>query len=756
MADRFWRRRGQDPAADELAQIFPPSQDPGGGLLGTARELRQLLSSAPIEEAEPAYRAHLRASLLAEHRARREAVAPRRARVGSLFGMGLGLAGLAMLGVVLVSVLVLPSSPRLVVVQASVQNNPRVPVNQAIDLSFNQPMVEASVNEGLRIEPALTVDTTWSSSTRLSIRPRHDLVPNVAYEVTISKQAARAQDGATPLSNIVIPFGTAPLSASPQGYPPSLVAVSQVATAQGATALQYAPDGELLVLAQSATVAGGPSPAAVPGTAAVYSLGSPAALLAPDARAPQPSPDSQSLAYWVPGSPTNSELEVAPLGGGGQPQVVATSGAPDPQAAWVNDSTLLYTGGSGLLEANLDGQVTSPYPFVRLGPSGLFEVAPGLGALYAEPRGIPTVYDLHTGAAAPLAGIQGLPVFSPDGAQIAYVAVQGGRDSIVVAASTGADPRAVVVAPAGVSLSQLAFSPGGQYIAYVATTPGVGAQLGALALATGASHLISSLSGISLPAWSPEGTAISVVQTTGGGSEVLTIQLSAPPQPSGASADAAGQALVTASALAQLQVSGGQNALTAIQGLLAPGTTIPAATLLPGQFDRFYAISSTATAAGSNVYQVQLELLRDPVAGAPAQYLDETASVSVVGATGQLTALSLGQPTTLPPGPMVISASTSSPGAGAVTFVLQFDADLDPATVSAQSVQLTQAGTPVSGLQVSYQPNSRQVLVTATGLRSGPLVLTVGAPLADVDHTLISPPFELSLPALPPSAPAPS
>ena len=750
MVERFRRRRRE--VEDELAMVFPQSQDPDGRLLATARQLHELLTTVRIEEAEPNYRAHLRASLLAEHRARSSVRAPRRHRVGSLFGVGLGLAGLAMLGVVLVSVLVLPPGPRQVVVQASVQNNPRVAVNQAIDLSFNQPMVESSVDQGLRIQPALTVSTAWNSATRLSIRPLHQLVPNVAYEVTISRKAARAQDGATPLSNIVIPFGTAPLSATPVGYPPSLVAVSQVATVDQPTALQYAPDGQLLVLAQGALAQGAASPAAVPGAAGVYSLSSPAALLAPGAAGPQPSPDSQSLAYWS-SAGSSAELEVVPLGGGGQPQVVASSPDPDPVASWVNDSTLLYSGGQGLLEANLDGQVTAMFPFVKLGPSGFFEVAPGLTALYAEPQGIPTLYNLGTGSSLRLTGIQGIPVFSSNGSQVAYVALSGGRDSVVVASSTGAAPRAVVVAPAGVALSQLAFSPGGQYIAYVATTPGVGSQLGALALATGTSHLITSLSGVSLPVWSPEGTAISLVQNTGGGSEVLTIQLSVPPGAGAAGAGAAAAALDTASTLAQLQVSGGPGALTAIQGLLAPGTTIPTTSLLPGHFDRFYAVSSTASSSGSSVYQVQLELLRDPTGGLPAQYLDETASVSVTGTTGELTALTLGQPTALPPGPMVISATASSTAPGSVTFVLQFDADLDPATVGTQSVQLTQAGTQVPGVQVAYQASSRQVVVTATGLGSGTLVLTVGAPLSDVDHTLISPPYELSLPALPASTP---
>ncbi len=754
---RFGRRRPDEPR-DELAEIFPADADPEGLLLQTARRVRETLRSAAPPEPDPTYGYHLRASLMAEAHSRRGPRASRQRRLGSLFGVGLGLAGLAMIGVVLLSVLVLPQGARRVVVQASVQGNPRVAVTQAIDLSFNQPMMESSVVAGLKIEPAVAYEARWKGSQTLSILPRHNLVPNVAYEVTIAKAAARAQNGATPLSNIVIPFGTAPLSSTTGGSPPSLVAVSQVANVQGAQGLQYAPDGELLVLASGAV--SGTTGASAPGSpasggGAVYALTNPETTLAVNASGPVVSPDSQSLAYWSPSGNGALTLMVTQIGGNGQPQVVASSTVPEPQAAWVTDSTLLYPEPNGLFKANLDGQVTPAYPFVKLGSAGFFEVAPGGAALFAEPGGVPTIYNLQTGASSTVAGMQGLPVFSPNGSQVAYVQSQGGRESIVVANGLGGQPRALVVAAPGLQISQLAFSPGGQYIAYIADTPGVGAQLGALAIATGTSDLISSLTGMSMPAWSPEGTAISVLQTAAAGTyEVLTLQLSSPPQLASATADASGQALVTASNVAQLQVSGGSAALTAIQGLLAPGVSIPAATLLPGRFDRFYAISSTPSAAGSSSFQVALELLRDPIASTPAEYLQETATVSVSGSSGVLTALTLGSPTTLPQGPMVISASSTSSGAGSTTFVLQFDADLDPSTVGAQAVELTSGGQSVSGLQVSYQAASRQMVISATGLGTGPLVLTIGPPLADVDHTLISVPYQLSLPAPPEPPPA--
>ena len=770
-----WLRRrntppdGVDPELWEILELDPSGR--AQHLLGTADKIQAAVRSGPRPQPDPSYRAHLRASLMEEARLHTRARPPRRRRFGLALGTGMGLAGLAMLSLVLVSVVVLPPGARSVTVQASVQGNPRVPVTQAIQLSFNLPMVEASVVHGLKIDPAVSFQAEWPDPKTLVLAPRHDLVANVSYVVSIARYAAKAQSGATALSNIVIPFGTVPTSSTALGYPPSLVAVDRVAAATGAESLSYAPDGELLLLATGQVVdqgsqlpaspgstsatppAGAPSTAgaltAAPAGGVIYALTSPQAALAGNALGPVASPDSQNLAYWAPTTSGTATLEVVPIGGQGQLLSLASSGYAVPQAAWINDSELIYSSEGHLFEVNLDGQTLSVFPFVKLGANGYFSIAPDGQSLFSEPAGVPTVYNLTSGAAQPLPGLQGIPTWSPAGALLAYVAEQDGHQVIDLAAASSAQPHQLLVAPAGVGLSQLAYSPDGSYIAYVAETPGTGSQVGAVDVATGTSALLSTRTGMSQPVWSPFGSELSALESSpSGASDILSMQLSNPPQASSAGGLAA-RAIATASQLAQLQVTAGPTAPAAIAGLLAPNVSIPASQLLPGSFDRFYAVSSAPTSAGSESYQVDLELVQDATAASPAAYMQEQVTVALGGASPLIAALSQGQLTTLPTGPLVLNATTSTGTSGATTFLLQFDSDLDPVTVGPQSVTLTDGGQAVSNLQISYQPSTRQLTVTANQLPAGPLVLTVSAPLADVNHNPLSVPYQLSLPAVP-------
>ena len=770
-----WLRRrttppeGVDPELWEILELDPSGKEQH--LMATADEIHAAVRSGPRPQPDPGYRAHLRASLMEEARLHSPSRPPRRRRFGLALGTGMGIAGLAMLSLVLVSVVVLPPGARSVTVRASVQGNPRVPVAQAIQLSFNLPMVETSVVHGLKIDPAVSFQARWPDPKTLVLAPRHDLVPNVSYVVSIPRYAAKAQSGATPLSNIVIPFGTVPTSSTALGYPPSLVAIDRVAAATGAESLSYAPDGELLLLATGPVVAQGTQlpdttgssaatpPVGTPSTAGaltaappggvIYALTSPPVALAGNALGPVASPDSQNLAYWAPTTSGTATLEVAPIGGQGQPLSLASSSYPSPQAAWINDSALLYSSEGHLFEVNLDGQTLSVFPFVKLGASGYFSISPNGQSLFSAPAGVPTVYNLSSGSSQPVPGLQGIPTWSPVGDILAYVAEQDGHQVIDLTAASGAQPQQLLVAPAGVGLSQLGYSPGGSDIAYVADTPGTGSQVGAVDVATGTSALLSTRTGMSQPVWAPFGSELSALESSpSGASDILSMQLSNLPQASSAGGLAA-SAIATASQLAQLQVTAGPTALAAIAGLLAPNLSIPSSQLLPGAFDRFYAVSSAPTSAGSETYQVDLELVQDATANSPAAYLQEQVTVALGGASPLISALSQGQLTTLPSGPLVLNATTSTSASGATTFLLQFDSDLDPVTVGPQSITLTDGGQAVSNLQISYQTSTRQLTVTAVQLPPGPLVLTVSAPLADVNHNAISVPYQLSLPAVP-------
>jgi Tol biopolymer transport system component len=741
-------------------------RDPRGRadhLIETAAEIRDRVVLSGQPEPDPDYKAHLRASLLAEGRLRVSYQSRPRRRFGLAVGAAMGIAGLAMLSVVLVSVVFLPAGARSVTVNSAVTNNPRVPVTQAIQLSFNQPMVEPSVERGLKINPAVSYSASWLGSQTLVIAPEHDLVPNVSYVVSIARTAAVARNGATPLSNIVIPFGTLATSNTSTGVPPALVTLERLDLVQGAEAISYAPDGQLLLLASgsvtpinsSSSDALGTPPTGqtynltTAGTGVVYTLANPESTLVGNAVDPTPSPDSQELAYWSPTGSGADTLEVVPIGGSGPVLTLSTSTEQDAQLAWLNDSEILYSSGGQLFETNLDSQTSTVYPDVKLGASGFFSVSPSGLALFSEPAGVPTVYDLGTGTSVPIPGLQGLPTWSGSSSQLAYVTQSGGRQTIDIGSAFAAAPRPLLVAPSGVGLSDLAYSPSGDYIAYSATTPDVGSQIGAVSVSTGTSALLSTLTGMTQPTWSPFGNELTALDSLPSGqSDVITLELSNAPQTT-ITGGQSSQALEAASNLAQLQMVGTSTSLPAIHKLLTPNTSIPTTTLLPGAFNRFYAVSSTPASAGSSSYAVDLELVRDASVSAPAAYLQEQVTVDLSGSAPTISSISQGTLTKLPAGPLVLGADSQTSSSGVTSFMLQFDADLDPATVGSQSISLTDSGQPTPDLQINYESATREVTVTADNLAPGPLVLTVSSPLSDVNHVQVSVPYQLSLPAVP-------
>jgi len=761
---RLWGRGRPDNVDPELVELFRSAPEPGdrARLLEAASEIRARLAAAPPPAADPGYRAHLRASLMAEarqHRLRSQQHPSR--RFGIFFGAGLGAAGLAMVALVIFSIAA-PERAGAVTVRASVGGNPRVPVTQAIQLSFNQPMVESRVEQGLVITPAVSYRTRWPDPKTLVIDPEHDLVPNVSYVVSIARQAARAQDGATALSNVVIPFGTEPLTATAQGYPPSLVAVNPVVSAVGALGLQYSENGELLLTASGSVVANGntqavgPSPSVPlpgPSAGAVYSISGQPAVLATDATNAVPSPDSQQIAYWTVTNSGTATLEVAPLGGQGQVSTLATVSGTSPDVVWINDSSLVYSSSGQLYQVNLDGQSNPVDPFVKLGPGQTFALAPQAQALFSRPAGVPTVWNLKTGSSVTVPGLEGSPQWSPTGSQLAYIGNSDGTDAIYLAGPYGSQPRALLVTSQGVTLSDLRYSPGGQYLTYLAATPGVGVQAGAVDIATGSSALLSTTTGLSDLVWSPFGSSLAALEAQPSeGSMVVTLQLSVPPELS-SSRSQASSALAVASDLAGLQVADTPSDSAAIGDLLAAGSSIPPATLQPGPFDRFYAVSSVPLSAAASTYQVEIELVRDATAKDPAAAQDEQVTVDVSGPEPLISGVFLGSLTPLPVGPLVIGATATGAPGGSVSFALQFNSDLDPITVGAQSISLQDSGQTVANLQIAYQAANRMVTVVTGPLPPGPLSLTVQAPLANVDHVQIAVPYTLSLPTVP--APVP-
>lgn len=763
---RLWSRRRPAPEAPpgvdaELWAIFQGQDGKSNAeLLQAALELGRLLQSQPPPAADPGYQIRLRASLMKAARERRE----RRRHFALPLRATLGVAAVAMVAVVVASVVALPHPRDQVKVRATVSGHHLVPVTQAIRLSFNQPMDEGAVLQGLRISPAVSYRASWPDPKTLLISPAHGLAPNVGYVVTIPQSAARAQNGSLAPATIVIPFGTGSAPSTPQGQIPSVVSVIPGAVAQGVTSIDYTPDGSLLVLTSgvlealpaSSTSSSTPSPqtpqpsaSPSPGAAfqTLYLLSPSLRVVAAAARGAVSSPNSQQLAYWAPQSDGSLALEVVATNGGGSPQTLATSADSNPGLAWLDDGDILYAAAGQLREVSLDGQVTVVDPAVQLDPSGFFTLSPSAQSLFARPGGVPTLYSLPGGAPTALTDLVGIPTWSASGSDLAYVSVADGVQTLESSSDSGAHSRALLTAPGGVQLSDLSLDPSGTYLVYIATPPGQGSELDALDLQSKVSGALGSLSAVSDPVWAPSGDQLSALAGVAatGGQNVDTLLLSGAAKSPSSNDTAADSALSAATSLAQLQVTAGPAAVAGITPLLAPGTSVAPSVLLPGRFDRFYAVSTTPASAGASVYTVDLRLVRDATSSSGPAYVQETVTVQTSGPSPLITGISTGPLTPVPTGPLVLSVTSTTTSTGSTTFVIQFDSDLSPHSVGAQSIHLTVGGQVVSALQFNYAPLTRTVTVTARSLPPGTVTLTVSAPLADVDNTPIQSSYQTVL-----------
>jgi len=757
-----------DPEMWAIFQVREGSVDPE--LLQAAEEIRRRLKAHPAPDPSPEFQARLRAHLMREARESTTSRVRPRSLALPLFAT-LGIAGVAAAAVVVASVVAIPLARGQVKVKAPIAGHQKLPVTQAIRISFNRPMDEAAVVRGLTIKPAVSYQATWPNPKTLVISPAHGLAPNVGYVVTIPQPDAKAQNGAVAPTDIVIPFGTGSVPSTRQGQIPTVVSVTHVAATEGVTLLSSMPDGALLVLSSGTPVAvpssaqspgPSPSPTAASTTPAfaglsfgtLYVLSPSLQPVATDAEGAVGSPDSQEIAYWTPGSDGNLELEVVAASGSGTPETLATSAESDPGLAWLDNGDLLYAAAGQLRQVSLDGQVTTVDPKVEVDPSGFFTLSPSAQAVFATPGGIPTLYSLPGGTATALSGLVGVPAWAATGAALAYISASDGADTVESTSDLGAQSTVLHTAPAGIQLSDLSFDPTGTYLTYVSSAPGQLSQLNALDVQSKVSGILGNLDGVSNPIWAPTGDQLStLVDVSGSASQIVeSLLLSGGPQGPAIGDTAADSALATASSLAHLQVTAGPAAAAEIAALLAPGTGFSQSVLLPGKFDRFYALSTTATSVGSTSYSVSLRLMRDATSSVGPAFLPETVTVQTAGASPRITYISPGVLTPVPTGPLVMSVSATTTHSGTTVFAIHFDSDLNPLTVGSQSITLSVGGHVVSGAQFDYSALTRTETVTVNALSAGAVTLTVASPLADIDNTPIQNAYQVVLQPQPATA----
>ncbi len=797
-----WRGRGRPPAAPlagpdpELDALFGAAGDAEGPELHRfALALRRLWALGAAPPPDPRFQARLRARLMAE-----ATRAPhRRGRWGLGVGTGLGLAGTAMLAVAVLSLVAFPPGSNAVVAQSQLTGDHVVLTSQVIRLTFNRPMAETVVDRGLRVSPAVAYRVQWPDPQTLIIRPVHQLIADVAYVVTIPRRSARAQNGAVAGQPIVIPFGTAP-TATVASILPGVQAVTTVAQVRNPRGLIFAPSGALWV---AGTAVAGPGEASTPAATtspspstlpAATPPSSPAAGtvtgLAPETALPQPvpgtavaaggspglaglvlvrpvgtgrrwtagaplpmaalanltlSPDQTHVAGWARPAGRPAELLAASTAGIGTPIVLATSTQADPVAYWAGNGNLLYAAQGQLLEVNLDGRTHPVNDTVTLGRNGFFSLAPGGASLFARPQGMPTVYDLTTGQAVQLPGLVGLPSWNPTGTGMAFVREIGAAEAIQVAAANGQRASNLATLPPGALASGISYSPNGRVLAVIEASAGGRMRLALVDTRTGSLSTPVSRTGIGDPTWNRAGSEIAVLATTARPDVAQALVLGLSRSERGA-ASPASVAAAAAATLAAAQVAGASAAAQA-QAVLAPGLQVPTASLFPGTFDRFYVVAVSPASTGPDLFLAAVRLIRDGTASSPPAYLPEQMTLSVSAGVATVTGLTAGLLSQIPSGPLVLHAGVTVDGPSTLTFTLQFDSDLAPATVTASAVSLTVGQTVIHSLRVAYAPTTRTVTISAGPLPQGPVTLSVGSPLADIDGTPMGSPFHLTLPS---------
>lgn len=248
---------GGDPELIELAELLRSTPHPAAGIEPTAQfrmTLRRRLMRQAWEHAtkpqEPWYRRSLRPRRALGWATAALGPRPKLAWAGAAAGALL----VVFAGFTFATANRTPASP--VTVTSPLDSSQTVAMVTPIELKFNQPMDTASVQQSVRIEPAIVARYTWTDNNqRLVITPVHDLTANTRYDVTVSP-TAKTQSGQAVAKPHVVSFVTAspaptatptPTSTPTSTPSPVLNGAHQLAPA-GPPAVRWSADGTRLAV----------------------------------------------------------------------------------------------------------------------------------------------------------------------------------------------------------------------------------------------------------------------------------------------------------------------------------------------------------------------------------------------------------------------------------------------------------------------------------------------------------------------------
>jgi len=748
----------------ELEDLFHDEPD----LLETAKQVK---ASRPRVEADPRFQNRLRAQLVAEaSRGRRARGVRRWWRLGPAgFAWGGAVVGAALITATVLTFVSTNTGEQTVTAFSKLTAQHSVSPNQVITVSFNQPMDETWVEQGVRIQPAVKVSFSWKSND-LVISPTYHLSANTPYTVTILKTHIRSASGASAAAPINITFATKPTPTPQPVAPPTLTPVVLGMNGTGGSLL-YTRDGSAVVstvgllpasslappsptqtpaatpLASPTATPEGATPGApeVPGGLVEFpSSGTPIAIAAQSPSAAAFSPNNRYVAMAIDDGNGGSRI-VTSQSNGSQRDKLIDSSTPVTSLTWASNDRIIYTDGTTIHAVDLSHATVLLYTL----PSGsgtITELGPdGAYAYVSAPTGTGgSLLNVSTESEQVLQGAGSDVTFSASGTSVAWVDETAQPAGLFTEAVGQNAPVSVPLPDATASPSDVDLDMNGQEIAYISTDSAGVAELVVAQLPSGTPLAVSPISNASQLTLSPDGTEIAFVSTTASGGanvEQAAVPGTTKAQISGANIpDGANDTLQQ---FVQAQV--GQNGQPDLATLAQLTTqTADAASNTPPNLSRAYIISTYVQSQG--VYGASIELIVDPDPGhTTARVASETVLLAQEPSGGYLVTSAFTTPLRdESAGPHVVQVSTNT-AAGVTTLVITFDSDLDPGSV-ANAISVMSASSALASTAV-YNVDTRTATVTIPNAPSGKLTLTIATTLADYEGQTLAHSFDTSFEA---------
>jgi Bacterial Ig-like domain len=751
-----WMGGWFDPELEDLFQDEPE-------LLETAKQVR---ASRPRVEADPRFQNRLRAQLVAEASRGSGARGVRRWwRLGPAgFAWGGGLVGAALITATVLTFVSNSPKDQTVTAFSQLTAQHSVSPNQVITVSFNQPMNEQAVEQGVHIQPAVKYTVSWKNND-LVISPTYHLSANTPYTVTIAKTYIRSASGASAAAPINITFATKPTPTPQPASPPSLTPVVLGANGTGGSLL-YAPDGSVVstegVIPASATTAPSPTatptPAAnatptpegaisgapaVPGALAEFPTSGSTAQLGPSASAAAFSPNGRYLAMAVDNGNGGSRI-ITSQSDGSAPDRLTDSTTPVTALTWASNDRIIYTDGTTVESVDLSHTTNSLYTLPT--SSGVVTaLATGGAYAYVTPATGTggSLLNISSGAEQTLQGATTDVAFSGNGTTVAWVdeSVQPGR--LFTEPVTQDTPAALSMPDSNATPSDVALDMRADEIAYVSTNASSGiAQLVVAQLPSGTPLAVTPVSNISEPTLSPGGDDVAFVSNTPAGASIEQAPVPGAPK-SRAGLRIPDAANATLQSFVQAQVGqNGQPDLGTLAALSAAG--VNAASDTPPNLSRAYVISTSLEPTG--VVEASIELIVDPDAGhTTTRVASEQVLIAQSSGSYVVTSATIFPLRNESAGPHVVQVTPSTTG-GVTTLLVTFDSDLTQATVSGAITVENQAGVILNSTAV-YDPDTRTATVTLANAPSGTLTLEIATSLADVEGQSLANGFQTTFEA---------